>query len=203
MIALACIGFAAAIPNMTAATADVLPANGRGMGFAVLTLPGHPRRLRRPAADRRRLDPAGRHLRPGQGRLAQYAMLILLPPVFICIGMAARIRHTYDDDAAKALAATWFRPGGMVRHMQAPANGGITLCVTDYPGQRDPQRKRPRPRNSGGSFEPVRPSGGRSRRPGRAGTGVPAGTKAQCRSPGQSTSASASKDCSGEVVVHR
>ena len=36
MIALACIGFAAAIPNMTAANADVLPANGRGMGFAVL-----------------------------------------------------------------------------------------------------------------------------------------------------------------------
>ncbi|HTW14520.1 MAG TPA: MFS transporter [Nocardioides sp.] len=105
MIALACIGFAAAIPNMTAANADVLPANGRGMGFAVLTflvtlggsagplLIGVVSTLLGDTFD---LDKAAS---------LQYAMLILLPPVFICIGMAAKIRHTYDDDAAKALAA--------------------------------------------------------------------------------------------------
>ena len=31
-------------------------------------------------------------------------MLILLPPLFICIGVAAKIRHTYDEDAQRALA---------------------------------------------------------------------------------------------------
>lgn len=106
MIALACIGFAAAIPNMTAANADVLPANGRGMGFAVLTflvtlggsagplLIGVVSTLLGDTFDLDKADSL------------QYAMLILLPPLFICIGMAAKIRHTYDDDAAKALAAT-------------------------------------------------------------------------------------------------
>ena len=86
MIALACVGFAAAIPNMTAANADVLPANGRGMGFAVLTF----------------LVTIGGSIGPlligfVSTRLAdifdlskadslQYAMLTLLPPLFICIG---------------------------------------------------------------------------------------------------------------------
>ncbi|WP_244932118.1 MFS transporter [Nocardioides sp. W7] len=104
MIALACIGFAAAIPNMTAANADVLPANGRGMGFAVLTflvtlggsagplLIGVVSTLLAETFDLNKADSL------------QYAMLVLLPPLFICIGMAAKIRHTYDDDAAKALA---------------------------------------------------------------------------------------------------
>ncbi len=105
MIAVACIGFAAAIPNMTAANADVLPANGRGMGFAVLTF----------------LVTLGGSVGPlligwtstflkGQFDLSsadslQFAMLILLPPLFICIGVALKIRNTYDDDAARALAS--------------------------------------------------------------------------------------------------
>lgn len=105
MIALACVGFAAAIPNMTAANADVVPANGRGMGFAVLTflvtlggsagplLIGVVSTLLGDIFD---LDKA---------QSLQYAMLTLLPPVFICIGVAARIRKTYDADAQAALAA--------------------------------------------------------------------------------------------------
>lgn len=105
MIALACVGFAAAIPNMTAANADVLPANGRGMGFAVLTflvtLGGSVGPLligfvSTTLADSFDLSKAAS---------LQYAMLILLPPLFICIGTALKIRHTYDDDAAKALAS--------------------------------------------------------------------------------------------------
>jgi len=105
MIALACVGFAAAIPNMTAANADVLPANGRGMGFAVLTflvtLGGSVGPLligfvSTTLADSFDLSKAAS---------LQYAMLILLPPLFICIAMAAKIRNTYDDDAAKALAS--------------------------------------------------------------------------------------------------
>ncbi|MCD4524403.1 MFS transporter [Nocardioides sp. cx-173] len=106
MIALACIGFAAAIPNMTAANADVLPANGRGMGFAVLTflvtlggsagplLIGFVSTMLADTFDLNKADSL------------QFAMLTLLPPLFICIGMAAKIRHTYDEDAARALAAT-------------------------------------------------------------------------------------------------
>lgn len=104
MIAIACIGFAAAIPNMTAANADVLPANGRGMGFAVLTflvtLGGSAGPLLIGAVS----DTLATSLELNSADSLQYAMLILLPPLFICIGMAAKIRHTYDDDAAKALA---------------------------------------------------------------------------------------------------
>ncbi|HEY1117621.1 MAG TPA: hypothetical protein VGE43_07940, partial [Acidimicrobiales bacterium] len=104
MIALACVGFAAAIPNMTAANADVLPANGRGMGFAVLTflvtiggsagplLIGIVSTTLADVFDLSKADSL------------QYAMLILLPPLFICIGTAAKIRHTYDADAKAALA---------------------------------------------------------------------------------------------------
>ena len=36
LIALCCVGFAGAIPNLTAASADVVPASRRGLGFAVL-----------------------------------------------------------------------------------------------------------------------------------------------------------------------
>lgn len=95
MIAIACVGFAAAMPNMTAANADVLPANGRGMGFAVLTF----------------LVTLGGSVGPLLIGIAadlvtlQYAMFMLLPPLFLCIGVALKIRHTYDADAAKALAS--------------------------------------------------------------------------------------------------
>lgn len=105
MIALACIGFAAAIPNMTAANADVLPANGRGMGFAVLTflvtLGGSAGPLLIGVAS----DAIHAATDLTYSASLQFAMLILLPPLFICIGVALKIRHTYDDDAAKAMAS--------------------------------------------------------------------------------------------------
>ncbi|WP_206611419.1 MFS transporter [Nocardioides yefusunii] len=95
MIALACVGFAAAMPNMTSANADVLPANGRGMGFAMLTF----------------LVTLGGSFGPLLIGIAadivtlQYAMFMLLPPLFLCIWVALKIRSTYDEDAAKALAS--------------------------------------------------------------------------------------------------
>lgn len=105
MIALACIGFAAAIPNMTAANADVLPANGRGMGFAVLTflvtLGGSAGPLLIGFVSTRLAEAFDL----SAATSLQYAMLILLPPLFICIGSALKIRNTYDDDAARALAS--------------------------------------------------------------------------------------------------
>lgn len=105
MIALACIGFAAAIPNLTAANADVLPANGRGMGFAVLTflvtLGGSAGPLLIGATS----TWLANQFDLSKADSLQYAMLILLPPLFLCIGVAARIRHTYDDDAARAMAS--------------------------------------------------------------------------------------------------
>lgn len=104
MIAIACIGFAAAIPNMTAANADVLPANGRGMGFAVLTflvtLGGSAGPLLIGWVSTR----LAASFDMSSADSLQYAMLILLPPLFICIIAALKIRTTYDDDAAKALA---------------------------------------------------------------------------------------------------
>lgn len=103
MIGLACVGFAAAIPNMTAANADVLPANGRGMGFAVLTflvtLGGSAGPLLIGVVS----TLLGDAFDLSKAQSLQYAMLTLLPPVFICIGVAARIRHTYDEDARRAL----------------------------------------------------------------------------------------------------
>ena len=104
MIALACVGFAAAIPNMTAANADVLPANGRGMGFAVLTflvtLGGSAGPLLIGFVSTR----LGAAFDLSKADSLQFAMLILLPPLFLCIGMAAKIRHTYEDDARAVLA---------------------------------------------------------------------------------------------------
>ena len=70
MIALACVGFAAAIPNMTAANADVLPANGRGMGFAVLTFLVTLGGSAGPLLVGFVSTLPGRHPRPEQGRVA-------------------------------------------------------------------------------------------------------------------------------------
>ncbi|GGD25076.1 hypothetical protein [Nocardioides daphniae] len=82
------------MPNMTSANADALPANGRRLGFAVLTF----------------LVTLGGSVGPLLIGIAadivglQYAMFMLLPPLFLCIWVALRIRNTYDDAAAKALA---------------------------------------------------------------------------------------------------
>ncbi|WP_110241508.1 MFS transporter [Nocardioides gilvus] len=105
MIALACVGFAAAIPNMTAANADVLPANGRGMGFAVLTFLVTLGGSAGPLLIGFVSTQIGSIFELNQADSLQYAMLVLLPPLFICIGVALRIRNTYDDDAARAMAS--------------------------------------------------------------------------------------------------
>lgn len=93
-IALACVGFAGAIPNLTAASADVVPAARRGMGFALLqfllTLGGA----------------AGPLLIGVTSDLVgslSLAMLALLPPLFLCLFVLRRTADFYEDDAAAAL----------------------------------------------------------------------------------------------------
>lgn len=92
-IALACVGFAGAIPNLTAASADVVPAHRRGMGFALLqfllTLGGA-------------LGPLVIGVTSDLvGNLA-WAMLALLPPLFACLMVLRSAADGYEDDAARA-----------------------------------------------------------------------------------------------------
>jgi len=93
-IALACVGFAGAIPNLTAASADVVPARRRGMGFALLqfllTLGG--------AAGPLLIGVVSDLV----GSLA-LAMLALLPPLFLCLFVLRRTADFYEEDAAAAL----------------------------------------------------------------------------------------------------
>ncbi|WP_168929359.1 MFS transporter [Nocardioides sp. GY 10113] len=91
MIAIACAGFAGAIPNLTAAAADVVPMTSRGMGFALLQF----------------LTTLGGAFGPFLiGFLSDLldslplAMLGLLPPLFLAIGVLARARSAYDADLA-------------------------------------------------------------------------------------------------------
>lgn len=94
LIATACVGFAGAIPNLTAASADVVPARQRGMGFALLqfllTLGGAVGPL---------LIGVVSDL---VGSLA-LAMLALLPPLFCCLLVLRRVADTYEADAEAAL----------------------------------------------------------------------------------------------------
>jgi predicted MFS family arabinose efflux permease len=95
LIALCCVGFAGAIPNLTAASADVVPASRRGLGFALLqflmTLGGA----------------AGPLLvgivSDAVGDLG-LAMLALLPPLFVTLVVLRRTTRYYDEDAQRALA---------------------------------------------------------------------------------------------------
>lgn len=95
MITLACVGFAGAIPNLTAASADVVPARRRGVGFAVLqfvtTLGG----AAGPLLIGLTSDAVGS---------LTLAMLALLPPMFITLVVLKRTTRFYDDDARRALA---------------------------------------------------------------------------------------------------
>lgn len=97
MVALACIGFAGAIPNLTAAAADVVPSASRGMGFALLqfltTLGGA-------------FGPLLVGFMSDTLNSISLAMLCLLPPLFFSIAILARVRSTYDEDAKTALATT-------------------------------------------------------------------------------------------------
>ena len=96
MIALACAGFAGAIPNLTASAAEIVPAASRGMGFALLqfltTLGGA----------------FGPLLVGGMSDLAniKVGMLCLIPPLFVSILFLLAARHTYDGDAAAAKEAS-------------------------------------------------------------------------------------------------
>ncbi len=93
MVALACVGFAGAMPNLTAAAANVVPSSNRGMGFALLqfltTLGGAFGPLMVGATS----DLVGS---------LETAMLVLLPPLFIAILFLWQVRTDYDGDAAHA-----------------------------------------------------------------------------------------------------
>ncbi len=94
LIALCCVGFAGAIPNLTAASADVVPASRRGLGFAVLqfltTLGG--------AAGPLMIGIVS----DAVGSLS-LAMLALLPPLFVTLVVLKRTTPYYDEDAQRAL----------------------------------------------------------------------------------------------------
>jgi predicted MFS family arabinose efflux permease len=95
LITLCCVGFAGAIPNLTAASADVVPASRRGLGFAVLqfltTLGG--------AAGPLMIGIVS----DAVGDLG-LAMLALLPPLFITLVVLRSTTKHYDEDASRALA---------------------------------------------------------------------------------------------------
>ncbi|WP_300678020.1 MFS transporter [Nocardioides sp.] len=93
LIAAACAGFAGAIPNLTAAAADVVPSQSRGMGFAVLQF----------------LTTLGGAFGPFLIGLTSdlldslpLAMLVLLPPLFACVVILRAARKTFDADVAAA-----------------------------------------------------------------------------------------------------
>ncbi|MGB0100768.1 MAG: MFS transporter [Nocardioides sp.] len=95
LIAVCCVGFAGAIPNLTAASADVVPASRRGLGFALLqflmTLGG----AAGPLLVGITSDAVGS---------LSLAMLALLPPLFITLVVLKRTTKYYDADAEAALA---------------------------------------------------------------------------------------------------
>ncbi|GAA2727358.1 MFS transporter [Actinocorallia aurantiaca] len=104
LVAIACAGFAAAIPNLTAASADVVPADRRGMGFALLTF----------------LVTLGGALGPlligltsdfiastgYGGESLALAMLVLVPAMFLAVLALLWIRNTFEHDAAQASGTT-------------------------------------------------------------------------------------------------
>ncbi|MEU0538950.1 MFS transporter [Nocardia sp. NPDC005978] len=101
LIAVACGGFAGAIPNLTAASADVVPADRRGMGFALLTF----------------LVTLGGALGPFVVGLSSdlvdasgyggeplvVAMFVLVPAIFVSVLILLRIRNRYAADARAAI----------------------------------------------------------------------------------------------------
>ena len=93
-IAAACVGFAGAIPNLTAASADVVPAVRRGMGFALLQFLLSFGGAMGPLLIGLTSDLAG-SLRIG--------MLALLPALVGCLILLPRAARHYEADAADAL----------------------------------------------------------------------------------------------------
>lgn len=97
LVALACVGFAGAIPNLTAASADVVPAARRGLGFAavqfLLSLGGA-------------LGPFLIGVVSDATGSINIAFLALVPPLFASVLILRWAAITYDDDARKALTGT-------------------------------------------------------------------------------------------------
>lgn len=95
LVALACVGFAGAIPNLTAASADVVPAARRGLGFALvqflLTLGGA-------------LGPLLIGVTSDVTGSIDVAFLALVPPLFASVLVLRWAAATYDRDAARAFA---------------------------------------------------------------------------------------------------
>ncbi|WP_370614863.1 MFS transporter [Mumia sp. Pv 4-285] len=95
LVAVACVGFAGAIPNLTAVSADVVPASRRGIGFALLqfltTLGGA-------------LGPLIIGIVSDTTGSINIAFLGLLPPLFASVLVLRAISSSYDEDAATALA---------------------------------------------------------------------------------------------------
>jgi MFS family permease len=91
MVTIACLGFAGAMPNLTAAAANVVPSSNRGMGFALLqfltTLGGAFGPLLVGAMS----DALGS---------IQSGMLFLLPPMFVSVLVLWLVRTSYEADAA-------------------------------------------------------------------------------------------------------
>lgn len=93
MVTLACIGFAGAMPNLTAAAANVVPASNRGMGFALLqfltTLGGA-------------FGPLLVGAMSDAFDSIQTGMLFLMPPLFLSALILWMVRSTYEEDARAA-----------------------------------------------------------------------------------------------------
>jgi MFS family permease len=94
LITLACVGFAGAIPNLTAASADVVPARRRGVGFAMLQLVTTLGGAAGPLAIGLLSDAVGS---------LRIALLALVPPLFGAIVLLSRTTRHYDEDARGAL----------------------------------------------------------------------------------------------------
>ncbi|WP_166140133.1 MFS transporter [Nocardioides ochotonae] len=108
LVCVACAGFAAAIPNLTAASADVVPADRRGMGFALLTFLVTLGGAVGPLLIGVTSDLIGSTSYDGEP--LALAMLVLVPAMFAAVLALLWIRDTFEDDAAAATAATLASP---------------------------------------------------------------------------------------------
>ncbi|MGN2637828.1 MFS transporter [Nocardia takedensis] len=100
LIAVACAGFAGAIPNLTAASADVLPADRRGMGFALLTFLVTLGGALGPFFVGLTSDLVGATDYTGEPLVL--AMLALVPAIFLAVAALLRVRGRYEQDARTA-----------------------------------------------------------------------------------------------------
>ncbi|WP_194819889.1 MFS transporter [Nocardia sp. XZ_19_385] len=100
LIALACAGFAGAIPNLTAVSADVVPAGRRGMGFALLTFLVTVGGALGPFVVGLTSDLVGATSYGGEPLVP--AMFTLVPAIFVSVVALLRISDRYEIDARAA-----------------------------------------------------------------------------------------------------